>query len=144
MNHLITTAAIPELFNRIGRWQSVRYRCPKERARAIFRRLNGRKILVRGNHDKVGVRLPWDGPVVDVTRTVVPDPTRGAPLGVFMFHYACRVWPRMHRGDLYFYGHSHGTLQLSWTCTSSSNALPKAPRRRCRASGSSISSITDW
>lgn len=86
------------------------YRCPEERARVIFRRLNGRKFLVRGNHDKVGARLPWDGPVVDVAQTVVPDPTTGASLGVFMFHYACRVWPRMHRGDLHLYGHSHGTL----------------------------------
>ena len=86
------------------------YRCPEERAQAIFRRLHGRKFLVRGNHDKVGARLPWDGPVVDVARTVVPDPETGAPVGVFMFHYACRVWPRMHRGDIHLYGHSHGTL----------------------------------
>ncbi|AWN34388.1 metallophosphoesterase [Methylobacterium radiodurans] len=86
------------------------YRCPEERALAIFRRLNGRKLLVRGNHDKVGARLPWDAPVVDVARTVVPDPVTGAPVGIFMFHYACRVWPRMHRGDIHLYGHSHGTL----------------------------------
>jgi len=57
------------------------YRCPEERAQAIFRRLNGRKFLVRGNHDKVGARLPWDGPVVDVARTVVPDPETGALRG---------------------------------------------------------------
>ncbi|MGU3465574.1 metallophosphoesterase [Methylobacterium sp. C33D] len=86
------------------------YRCPEERARAIFRRLNGRKLLVRGNHDKVGARMPWDGPVLDVARTVVPDPVTGVPVGIFMFHYACRVWPRMHRGDIHLYGHSHGTL----------------------------------
>ncbi|MCJ2052831.1 metallophosphoesterase [Methylobacterium sp. J-070] len=86
------------------------YRCPEDRARSIFARLNGRKFLVRGNHDKVGARLPWDGPVFDVARTVVPDPETGAPVGVFMFHYACRVWPRMHRGDIHLYGHSHGSL----------------------------------
>jgi calcineurin-like phosphoesterase family protein len=27
-----------------------------------------------------------------------------------MSRYAHRVWPSMHRGDLHFYGHSHGTL----------------------------------
>lgn len=50
------------------------YRCPEDRARAIFARLNGRqRFLVRGNHDRVGARLPWDG-VFDVTRVLVPLP----------------------------------------------------------------------
>lgn len=34
------------------------YRCPEDRARSIFARLNGRRrFLVRGNHDKIGSRL---------------------------------------------------------------------------------------
>jgi len=84
------------------------YRCSEERARAIFYRLNGRKFLVRGNHDKIGARLPWDG-IVDVARVVVPGPD-GTVQGIWVSHYAHRVWPRMHYGDLHLYGHSHGTL----------------------------------
>nr|WP_200941309.1 metallophosphoesterase [Methylobacterium sp. Leaf111] len=85
------------------------YRCPEARARQIFSRLNGRRFLVRGNHDKVAVRLPWDGPVVDVAH-VVDRETDGAPRGIFLSHYAHRVWPRMHRGDIHLFGHSHGRL----------------------------------
>jgi calcineurin-like phosphoesterase family protein len=84
-------------------------RCTEDRARTIFSQLRGRRFLVRGNHDKVGARLPWDGPVVDVAHVVVPLPD-GSVQGVWCSHYAHRVWPRMHRGDIHLYGHSHGSL----------------------------------
>ncbi|MCJ2009589.1 metallophosphoesterase [Methylobacterium sp. J-092] len=86
------------------------HRCTEDRARAIYGRLRGRKFLVRGNHDKIGQMLPWDGPVVDVTRVHVHDPETGMTQGIWLSHYAHRVWPRMHRGDIHFYGHSHGSL----------------------------------
>jgi calcineurin-like phosphoesterase family protein len=92
------------------------YRCPEAQAREIFSRLNGRKFLVRGNHDKVGARLPWDGPVVDVAHVQAPNPD-GSTAGCFLSHYAHRVWPRMHRGDIHLYGHSHGTLPGSAAST---------------------------
>jgi calcineurin-like phosphoesterase family protein len=86
------------------------YRCSEAYARTVFARLTGRRrYLVRGNHDRVSVRLPWDG-IVDVAQMSGPDPATGAPVGLFLFHYACRVWPRMHRGDIHLYGHSHGRL----------------------------------
>jgi calcineurin-like phosphoesterase family protein len=86
------------------------YRCGEAYARSLFGRLAGRyRYLVRGNHDRISVRLPWDG-IFDVAQVSVPDPSTGAPVGLFLFHYACRVWPRMHRGDIHLYGHSHGTL----------------------------------
>ena len=73
------------------------YRCPEPRAREIFARLNGRRrFLVRGNHDKIGSRLPWDG-VVDVARVLVPLPD-GTVQGIWCSHYAHRVWPGQHRG----------------------------------------------
>lgn len=85
------------------------YRCTEAHARAILSRLKGRIFLVRGNHDRISVRLPWAGPVVDVARVVVQN-LDGSPQGLFLSHYAHRVWPRMHRGDIHLYGHSHGTL----------------------------------
>lgn len=85
------------------------YRCGEDYARSVFGRLRGKcRFLVRGNHDRIGARLPWDG-AFDVARAVVPG-ADGVPQGVWLSHYALRVWPRMHRGDLHFFGHSHGTL----------------------------------
>jgi calcineurin-like phosphoesterase family protein len=85
------------------------YRCTEQRARAIFERLNGKRFLVRGNHDRIGSRLPWDGPVVDVAHVRVPEPS-GHVQGLWLSHYAHRVWPRMHYGELHLFGHSHGSL----------------------------------
>jgi calcineurin-like phosphoesterase family protein len=69
------------------------------------------KRLTRGKHDfGLGERLPWDGPVIDVTRVQVQDPGMTDPRQVFVSHYAHRVWPGMHRGHLHLYGHSHDTL----------------------------------
>lgn len=85
------------------------YRCPELRAREIFSRLHGRRFLVRGNHDRIGQRMSWDGPVVDVARVHVTCDD-GTTATVFASHYAHRVWPGMHRGVIHLYGHSHGSL----------------------------------
>lgn len=86
------------------------YKCRPDHALRFFRRLNGRKFLIRGNHEEIGETLPWDGPVRDVARIHVQDPGMRSAQGVWLSHYAHRVWPHMHRGDLHLYGHSHGSL----------------------------------
>ncbi|UIY44203.1 metallophosphoesterase [Methylobacterium radiotolerans] len=85
------------------------YRCSEGYARSVFARLNGRRrYLVRGNHDRISVRLPWDG-IHDVAHVAVPC-ADGTVQGVWCSHYAHLVWPRQHRGDIHLYGHSHGRL----------------------------------
>lgn len=79
------------------------YRCHPRRERQVFDRLAGIKHLVRGNHDKSAVDLPW-ATVRDVGQIVVDG------VGIWLSHYSHRTWPRLHRGDLHLYGHSHGTL----------------------------------
>ena len=86
------------------------YRCKADHAVRIFRRLNGRKFLIRGNHDEIAEELPWDGPVRDVARIHVQDPGMKETVGVWLSHYGHRVWPHHLRGDLHLYGHSHGSL----------------------------------
>ena len=87
------------------------YKCTPGYAASLLRRLNGRKFLVRGNHDEIGKSLPWDGPVRDVARVHVQDPGMRSARGAWLSHYAHRVWPHMHRGDLHLFGHSHGSLE---------------------------------
>ncbi|MCP1558842.1 UNVERIFIED_ORG: calcineurin-like phosphoesterase family protein [Methylobacterium sp. SuP10 SLI 274] len=86
------------------------YRCALPYAASIRARLNGRIRLVRGNHEELGERLDWEGPVVDVQRVFVQDPGMPNPRAVFCSHYSHRTWPHAHHGDLHLYGHSHGSL----------------------------------
>lgn len=85
------------------------HKCTEAHALKVFRRLNGRKLLIRGNHDGVSENLPWAEPVRDVARIHIPL-AEGGSQGIWLSHYAHRVWPRMHRGDIHLYGHSHGSL----------------------------------
>ena len=92
------------------------HKCSERHALGIFRRLNGRKLLIRGNHDKVGERLPWAEPVRDVARIHLPDPAGGSQ-EIWLSHYAHRTWPAAHRGAIHLYGHSHGSLPGTATST---------------------------
>jgi len=70
-------------------------------------RLTGKKVLIIGNHDyqhnSVLQSDHWesvhDALLVNVQNTMI-----------YLHHYACRVWPRAHKGSLHLYGHSHGRL----------------------------------
>jgi calcineurin-like phosphoesterase family protein len=80
------------------------HRIDARRKRAIFSRLNGSKHLVPGNHDDNDtLRLPWAS--VGQIQEITVDGQR-----LVLCHYGMRTWPRVHRGALHLYGHSHGTL----------------------------------
>lgn len=73
----------------------------------IFRRLNGRKHLVEGNHDEKCpevLALPW----ASRTAAVKCIKTHGTRLT--MHHYAMRVWQGMEGGGIHLYGHTHARL----------------------------------
>lgn len=81
-------------------------------AKAIFRRLNGRKILVLGNHDvdRDGNALSY---LADLDWEQAPTHALTTTDGgerLYLSHYAHRVWPASNRGSVHFYGHSHGCL----------------------------------
>lgn len=82
-----------------------------ERVAWIFQRLNGRKVLILGNHDldRKGrvhptlAALDWE--------TITPAmETNDNGQRVYLHHYACRTWPAAHHGSFHFFGHSHGNL----------------------------------
>lgn len=84
----------------------------KARVKAIFDRLQGRKVLILGNHDYGGgnsvaeaiAELPWE----QVTQQLLIDVDDGQK--VFCSHYAQRTWPGIRRGAWHFFGHCHGGL----------------------------------
>lgn len=72
----------------------------------IYRRLNGRKRLVIGNHDrKPTLALPWMEPPSHRA-----FPKLGLRCGIVLDHYAGRTWMGAHRGSVQLFGHSHGRM----------------------------------
>jgi calcineurin-like phosphoesterase family protein len=81
----------------------------------VIRRLNGRKILIYGNHDLKIRGLPEAEQlferVADTLQIKVDD--ADAHQGVqriTLCHYAMRLWNKSHFGSWHLYGHSHGNL----------------------------------
>ena len=71
-----------------------------------FNKLNGRKILIKGNHDEVAWKYKerfheyCDG---------YYELTVNGQL-IVLCHYAMKVWNKSHVGSWHLYGHSHGTI----------------------------------
>lgn len=83
-----------------------------EYVRDLFHSINGRKVLIVGNHDldKKGrvnrnIRdLPWDIPPTAALET------HDEGCRIYLHHYGCRTWPAAHHGSFHLFGHSHGNL----------------------------------
>lgn len=84
---------------------------PYEEFRKLIRRLNGKKYLILGNHDKMIIQnrnalVAYGGIAsIDHYRELKAE-------GHFfvLFHYGQRVWNKSHHGAIHLYGHSHGSL----------------------------------
>jgi calcineurin-like phosphoesterase family protein len=100
----------------------------RERCRALFATLNGRKRLVRGNHDSKRVlSLPWAEPPVETARVNVED-ADGRVRRLFLAHYPHRAWPGLWRETRHLYGHTHATIpDTRWSCDVGVDAFGLAP-----------------
>jgi len=75
----------------------------EEQSIEIFKKLNGEKHLIVGNHDRFFSLKYWKT-CNDVTEFNYNGNS------FFLSHYSHRVWNRSHHGSLHLYGHSHNTL----------------------------------
>ncbi|SDG83708.1 metallophosphoesterase family protein [Pelagibacterium luteolum] len=81
--------------------------CSAERAQFIFDKLNGKKVLVRGNHDRnKHLKLGWESvhEILD---------TRIAGQRIIVCHYPMREWPGYYRNAIHLFGHSHSSMPSS-------------------------------
>jgi len=87
---------------------------PVEKMTDILCRLNGKKFLIRGNHDEkmenpdCSRYFEW---VKDTHLLKVQD--AGAKEGhqmIWLSHYSHMTWPNQSYGAWHFFGHSHGML----------------------------------
>jgi len=70
-----------------------------------FHRLNGKKHLIKGNHDrKITTDLQWDS-VQDYLELKIEKRY------IVLCHYAFKTWNRSHYSSYNLFGHSHGTMQ---------------------------------
>ena len=88
-----------------------------EKAPALICRLNGRKHLIKGNHDKSLTKVREnltsvsDGlfeTIQDVLEMSYKTDT-GKKVSLFMSHYPHASWPWMSNGSIHFHGHLHGS-----------------------------------
>jgi calcineurin-like phosphoesterase family protein len=73
----------------------------------ILSRLNGRKYLIYGNHDRLLRADAFDK--YFVWRKDLAEVKMEKKRFVLM-HYAMRTWHKQHRGAIQLYGHSHNNL----------------------------------
>jgi len=79
---------------------------PAAEAVKIMRRLNGRNILVEGNHDRKMLNDPVFRSCFEEVHKYLWITYEGTQ--VIMFHFPILEWDQMHRGAVHFYGHVHG------------------------------------
>ena len=78
----------------------------KPRIQGIFKRLNGEKMLIRGNHDVRNVfvqRLGWK--FIGDLKTISVDGIK-----IAMCHYPLQAWDGSMDGSWHLHGHTHGLM----------------------------------
>ena len=90
-----------------------------DRTLEILNRLNGKIILVRGNHDKV-IRGKIADRFEDIVKYLEIDVVEGeidVPRAqrirqrIVMSHFPFRSWNRHHYGSWHLHGHCHGNIE---------------------------------
>ena len=84
------------------------FRMPSlEAANEIISSMNGKKILIRGNHDKqYNERLFTQ--IKDFETLKIHEPGNAF---FAMMHYPMLSWPHSHHGSIQLHGHVHGTRE---------------------------------
>lgn len=78
----------------------IAHRIPVETANWLISRLNGKKILCKGNHDKKYEEQLFEG-IYDFLQIKEKD------VNISLMHYPMMSWPKSHHGSLHLHGHIH-------------------------------------
>lgn len=72
----------------------------------ILQRMNGSKILIKGNHDHKTLKSLEFFQCFESVHDYLEIRYEGH--NIVLFHYPIIEWNRMHRGSIHFFGHVHG------------------------------------
>jgi calcineurin-like phosphoesterase family protein len=81
---------------------------PAQKATEYMRRLNGRKILIQGNHDYKLLNDPEFRACFEQVHHYLEITYNGTK--VCLFHYPIKEWNQAHRGSVMLHGHLHGGI----------------------------------
>ena len=82
-----------------------------EKTCEIFDRLNGRKVLIKGNHDRVHGRIKnYFEEITDYKEIVLPGNKH-----IVLCHYPIVFFNKHHYGAFMFYGHVHNSHEWQMT-----------------------------
>lgn len=74
-------------------------------------RLNGKKYLILGNHDKrKDVRIAVEQGFFEWAKEYHELKLPDSPM-IVLCHYSMRVWNKKHHGSYHLFGHSHGNIE---------------------------------
>lgn len=82
----------------------------------ILQKLNGHKILIKGNHEKSVLgskeaKTYFDGGIYDLLEiTILDEEVSDGFQDIILCHYPMVVWDKSHRGSWQLFGHVHGML----------------------------------
>lgn len=77
------------------------HRCPVETINAVISKLNGKKILIKGNHDKEYDSSLFEGIYDFLELKGLCDTT------ISLMHYPMLEWPKSRHGSIHLHGHQH-------------------------------------
>ena len=80
------------------------HRIPVEEANELIGKLKGRKILIRGNHDK-----NYDPELFEEITDFKTISVDG--IYIALMHYPMLSWPKSHHGSLQLHGHIHSSRE---------------------------------
>ena len=78
-----------------------------ERANEILKRLNGKKFLIRGNHDRFLNHEGFDKSIFEWVKDLGKVVHQGTKF--ILCHYPMLEWEGYYRGSLHCYGHVHNS-----------------------------------
>lgn len=78
----------------------ISFRTPVEEVNRLIAKINGKKILLRGNHDK-----QYDPSLFEAIYDFHEENFNGQP--VSLMHYPMKEWPKSYHGSIHLHGHQH-------------------------------------
>jgi len=79
-----------------------------QRANEIFQKLNGKKYLIKGNHDHFLKDNSFDRSLIGWIKDYYMLKING--LKIVLFHYPVQTWDCKHHGSIHLYGHIHSNI----------------------------------